>query len=180
LTPAERRFEQLARDAAPRLLGYATRRVDPISDAADIVAEVLLVAWRRFDSVPDDDREALIWLYAVARRVLANHHRGRVRRGELTERLRAELASAPVRERSHDEEALKSFLAELPAADRELITLHAWEGLSLAEAAGVLGLRPAAARKRYERVRRRLRQHLQESQVSDQAGLAHTPASGHA
>jgi DNA-directed RNA polymerase specialized sigma24 family protein len=33
-----------------------------------------------------------LWLYGVARRVLANHHRGARRRSALTERLRADLA----------------------------------------------------------------------------------------
>jgi DNA-directed RNA polymerase specialized sigma24 family protein len=48
----EERFEQLARRAAPKLLGYVARRVDPPADAADVVAEVLLVAWRRLEAVP--------------------------------------------------------------------------------------------------------------------------------
>jgi RNA polymerase sigma-70 factor (ECF subfamily) len=38
--------------------------VDRAEDAADVVAETFLVAWRRLDSVPGGD-EARLWLYAV-------------------------------------------------------------------------------------------------------------------
>lgn len=160
MTAAERRFDHLARHAAPRLLGYATRRVDAAADAADVVAEVLLIAWRRIDRVPADDDEAVLWLFAVARRVLANHRRGRVRRNALAERLRRELAVAPSIDERRDLSAVRDALQELSAAERELITLHAWEGLTIAEAARVLGIRPATARKRLERARRKLAEDL--------------------
>ena len=47
-----------------------------------------LTAWRRLDEMPPDP-ETRLWLYGVARRVLANHHRGEHRRSALAERLRA-------------------------------------------------------------------------------------------
>jgi RNA polymerase sigma-70 factor (ECF subfamily) len=46
----------------------------------------MLVAWRRLDDVPDDGT-ARLDLYGVARRVLANHQRGQIRRARLAERL---------------------------------------------------------------------------------------------
>jgi RNA polymerase sigma-70 factor, ECF subfamily len=58
-----------------QLLGYALRRVDQPTDAADVVCEVLLATWRRIDEVPEGD-EAILWLYGVARRTLANLRRG--------------------------------------------------------------------------------------------------------
>jgi RNA polymerase sigma-70 factor (ECF subfamily) len=45
-------------------------------------------------------------------------------------------------------------------ADRELLLLIAWEALSPAEAATVLGIKPATARVRLLRARRRLTQAL--------------------
>jgi len=56
------------------LLGYALRRTDNTDDAADVLAETFLAAWRRLDEVPRGD-EARLWLYGTARRVLANHRR---------------------------------------------------------------------------------------------------------
>jgi DNA-directed RNA polymerase specialized sigma24 family protein len=64
--------------------------VDQAEDAADVVAETFLVAWRRIDDLPPG-REGRLWLYGVARRVCANHLRGVRRRHRLAERLREEL-----------------------------------------------------------------------------------------
>ena len=73
-----------------RILGYALRRTACATDAADVAAETFLVAWRRFDEVPAG-AETRLWLYGVARRVLANHQRGEVRRERLGARFRDDL-----------------------------------------------------------------------------------------
>lgn len=52
---------------------YCLRRVGN-GDASDAVAAVFAVAWRRIGDVPSGDM-ALPWLYGVARRVVADHHR---------------------------------------------------------------------------------------------------------
>jgi RNA polymerase sigma-70 factor (ECF subfamily) len=55
-------------------------------------------------------------------------------------------------------------LAALPEADREVLRLVAWEGQTDARTLGlVLGLRPASARSRVLRARRRLRALLNEA-----------------
>src|SRR4029453_6989545 len=73
------RVEALFRAPPHARLGYARRRVDRPEDAADVVADTMLVAWRRLDEVPSG-RETRPWLFGVARRVLANGRRGRGRR----------------------------------------------------------------------------------------------------
>jgi DNA-directed RNA polymerase specialized sigma24 family protein len=52
-------------------------------------------------------------------------------------------------------------------ADREIIVLQAFEGLNSSESAQVLGIEPAAARKRYGRALLRIRRLLDESGVGD-------------
>lgn len=156
MTAAER-FERLVVATGPRLLGYLARRVDPPTDAADALAEVYVVAWRRFDAVPREHEEAVRWLFGVARRVAANQRRGATRRHELAARLRAGLEQVDAQDGGAD---VRAALAELPEADRELLTLVAWEGLSPAEAAEVVGVSPAAARKRLQRARERLARRL--------------------
>ncbi|WP_276320735.1 RNA polymerase sigma factor, partial [Phytoactinopolyspora endophytica] len=84
------RFEDLFTAESRAVLGYALRRVQVADDAADIVAETFLVAWRRIDDVPQG-RDGRLWLYGVARRVCANHVRGDRRRHRLAERLREDL-----------------------------------------------------------------------------------------
>src|ERR1700684_297555 len=111
--PDERRhrFEELYAANCGPLLGYVLRRTDNPDDAADVIAETFLTAWRRLDAVPPGD-EARLWLYGVARRVLANYRRGERRRAVLADRLRAEL-SAGYRPAQYTGE-----LAELRAAVR--------------------------------------------------------------
>src|SRR5437588_9618086 len=68
---AERRFHELYERYREDVTLYVRRRVAADS-VEDLVAETFLVCWRKLDEVP---RDALPWLYAVARRLLANHYR---------------------------------------------------------------------------------------------------------
>ncbi|MEV4349707.1 RNA polymerase sigma factor [Actinoplanes sp. NPDC049596] len=155
----EERFRRVYRAHFDALLAYALRRVEQPPDAADVVAETFLVAWRRAGEMPGDD-ETRLWLYGVARRVLANHHRGGVRRARLGDRLRQRLTpavagdpGAEVPERL----AVRAALARLGPVDREVLTLTVWEGLQPREAAIVLGVSPETVRTRLSRARARMR-----------------------
>ncbi len=142
------------------ILGYALRRTGNPEDAADVVAETFLVAWRRLADVPTSE-DARPWLYGTARFVLANQDRGTRRRERLTERLRNELRSQLPAHRPAQGGALRDALAELGERDRELLMLVGWEELAPAQAAKVLGISAVAARSRLHRARRRLREQLE-------------------
>ena len=151
-------FQRLYAAHFDQLLGYALRRVDRPEDAADVVAETFLVAWRRLPDVPPGD-EARLWLYGVARRTLANHRRGDGRRDRLGQRLREQLATCvpDPAERVVENLAVENALATLGSADREVLQLSLWEGLEPREIAVVLRLSPLAVRSRLSRARSRLR-----------------------
>jgi len=141
------------------LLAYALRRVEQPEDAADVVAETFLVAWRRRADMPAGG-EARLWLYGVARRVLANHHRAGVRRERLGERLRCEIKAAISADPGSEVPArltVRAALARLGELDREVLMLTVWEGLEPREVAAVLRVSPAAVRTRLSRARARLR-----------------------
>ena len=159
---AEARFSELMGEHGKAVLGYLTRRTDPALDAADLMAEVFVVAWRRLDDVPAEPGEARGWLLGVARRVLSNHHRGATRRNQLADRLRGDLELRLQTHGSPDEVAgrVGEALGRLDAQDRELLTLIAWEDLTSEQAGAVLGLSGAAVRKRLQRIRTRLRADL--------------------
>jgi RNA polymerase sigma-70 factor (ECF subfamily) len=166
---AERRFSRLYEEHEREILRYALRRCNEPEDAADVVAETFLVAWRRLGDVPLG-AEARLWLYATARRVLANHHRGIKRRIRLADRLREELRrqfSAPPA--SGGDGAIEA-LAEMGEADRELLMLIGMEGLTPREAARVLGIGTVTARTRLHRARRRLRARLVSRTARGMAG----------
>jgi RNA polymerase sigma factor (sigma-70 family) len=160
------RFRRLFAATERDLLAYVLRRVQRPEDAADVVAETFLVAWRRLDRVPADD-EARLWLYGVARRQLANQRRAQLRRSRLADRLRRELpvvlASAPAPE-DHRAAAVRAALARLEEEDREILRLTSWEGLTPSEIAAVVGVPAVTVRSRLHRARKRLRAELLEEE----------------
>jgi RNA polymerase sigma-70 factor (ECF subfamily) len=173
---AQARFRRLFDDLERDLLSYAVRRVQRPEDAADVVAETFLVAWRRLDDVPQG-AEARLWLYGVARHQLANQRRGQLRRSQLVDRLRAELPGAVAAGGGNQDERaadVRDALARLGDEDRELLTLSSWEGLSPGEIAKVLKLPAVTLRSRLHRARKRLRAELTRAQAG--AGSGHLTA----
>jgi RNA polymerase sigma-70 factor (ECF subfamily) len=170
---AKDRFERLYAEHGRAVLAYALRRVADPEDAADVVAETFLVAWRRLDQVPASDA-ARLWLYRVARYVLANQYRSERRRERLAERLRRELSlaleDAPP-SGSHTR-ALRDALARLGLEDQEILRLSGWEELTPREIATVFGISQVAARSRLHRARQRLRAALRrEAEPEDAPAL---------
>lgn len=150
------RFEGIFDTHHRAILAYALRRTAKPDDAADIVAETFLVAWRRLDDVPTGDE--LLWLYGVARRVLANVRRGDRRRDTLARQLRHELRSCDVAVAEHPRaDEVRSAIAGLAPNDRELIQLAYWEDLSPSQIATVLDIPASTVRVRLHRARNALR-----------------------
>ena len=148
------RMDQLFTSYSADVFAFALRRSSP-STAEDVVSETFLVAWRRLDSIPATPKP---WLLAVARRVLANQRRSSGRQSAVRLRLSASDADAGFQadeERSGDAAVLDA-LAQLPLADRDAITLIAWDGLSAEEAAIVLGCSRATFYVRLHRAKKRL------------------------
>jgi RNA polymerase sigma factor (sigma-70 family) len=159
------RFESIYEVNFAPILGYAMRRTASADDAADVVAQTFLTAWRRLDEVPDGS-QARLWLYGVARRVLANYRRGERRRAELSSRLSGELVHR-YPEYSGELAAVAVVFRSLPEADRELLALAAWEGLDSAQLAAVLGCSANAARIRLHRARGKLTDAMAAARESD-------------
>lgn len=150
----KRRFEAVYAATYDQILGYAVRRCDSPEDAADVVAETFTVAWRRMDRLPQGD-EARLWLYGVARNVLANHRRGRRTRTLELDRDIADLYSRTPENTAELSTIARAF-ADLRDDDRELLALVAWEGLDHTQIAEVLGVSRNAVRIRLHRARKRL------------------------
>jgi RNA polymerase sigma factor (sigma-70 family) len=151
-----RRFDALFTAYAPDVIAYCRWRAGSASDAQDAVADVFLTAWRRINDLPEGE-DARLWLYTTARRVLANQRRSFRRRLALQERLAAEPAASPGREREGGDALVHEALGRLPSRDREVLLLAEWEGLSPTQIGRVLGCRPVTARGRLHRARRRFR-----------------------
>jgi RNA polymerase sigma-70 factor, ECF subfamily len=139
-----------------------------VSDAQDAVAEVFLTAWRRLDELPDGDA-ARVWLYATARRVIANQRRSSRRRAALYERLALDPAGAVEEPTTSGwEEALvHEALRRLRPRDREVLLLAEWEDLPPTQIAVVLDCPAITARGRLHRARRRFRAVFEELLARD-------------
>jgi RNA polymerase sigma factor (sigma-70 family) len=160
-TPDEVSFARLYDENWAAVLAYGLRRTRHREDAADLMAETFLVAWRRRDEVPPGE-EARLWLYGVARRVLANQGRGQRRRLRLVERLRHDLSTSALDEPANRvEPAAMKALGRMDKRERELLLLAGWEELAPAEIAAVLAIPPATARTRLRRARKRFKLELE-------------------
>ncbi|GAA3270559.1 RNA polymerase sigma factor [Paenarthrobacter aurescens] len=155
----EDRFEDCVRTLTPALMAYFVRRVDPAEDAADCVSELLMVLWRQRDRLPAEPAEIRAWSFGVAKGVLANYRRGKIRRGALSEKLRQGLVHEP-QAPDHQDDAISGALSRLRPMDRELVMLIIWDGFGVAEAGKILGLSPTASRTRYSRARKELKRVL--------------------
>jgi RNA polymerase sigma-70 factor, ECF subfamily len=165
------RFEQLFTSHYAALVRYALRRVG--SDGAqEIVAETFVVAWRRLDDVPEN---ALPWLYATARRVMANELRRRSREQRLGRRLESMgVVVAPDHADAVTEQLrIRAALAQLGLRDQEVLRLAEWERLGTADAAAVMGCSQSALKVRLHRARRRLAAVLERSGDVVPRGLIH-------
>ncbi|HET6505711.1 MAG TPA: sigma-70 family RNA polymerase sigma factor [Baekduia sp.] len=150
------RVEDLYDEYGARVLAFARRRTDPAT-AEEITVDVFVVAWRRTADVPDV--EPLLWLYGVARRLLANAHRAQRRREALLTALKG--IRPPATHDVREPGPLLEALAALGKADREVLMLSAWEDLDARQIAAVLGRSEPAVHQRLHRARQRLRAQLE-------------------
>lgn len=133
------------------IYGYFVRRA-PRQDADDLTAEVFTTAWRRRDDLPRGAE--LPWLYKTAGFVLANHRR---RAATLPLHALPPLMTPDHAERAARSDELARALGRLSARDREVLMLHAWDGLDGNELAEVLGVSRSGAQAALSRARARLR-----------------------
>ena len=165
------RFEALFRAHERAVLAYAMRRTATLADAEDAAAETFAIAWRKLDAIPEAAEEALPWLYAVARRVLANQRRGIGRRERLAALLQVRDVPTPHQVGEAQDGPAFQALATLSTADQELLRLVAWEELGNQQIATVLGITPNAVAVRLHRARQRFSANLKsldESRTSTQ------------
>lgn len=143
---------------------YAARRVGP-ELARDVVADTFRIAieqHRRYDPAQGDVRA---WLFGIATNLLRRHWRTESRRLRATARSAGRAATEidpllRMVERVDAVRELDALLDEidaLDAGDRDVLVLTAWEDMTSAEVAAVLGIPAGTVRSRLNRIRTRLR-----------------------
>ncbi|MDA8283419.1 MAG: sigma-70 family RNA polymerase sigma factor [Actinomycetota bacterium] len=146
-----------------RVYRHALRLSGSRHDAEDLTAGAFLELWRRRRQVRMVDGSVLPWLLVTVTNLARNRARG-------LRRYRRLLASLPRTESIHpgaddildqqiaagSAKRLQQALGQLSASQAALVSLVSFEGYTPAQAAGVLGITPAAARTRLHRARRRI------------------------
>jgi RNA polymerase sigma factor (sigma-70 family) len=166
------RVENATRAHAPALLAYFARRLDQSHDAADLLAETLLVLWRRASSLPTDDAEVRPWMFGIGRNVLMHHRRRATRQRAISDKLRNILSATPrpgfADATEHD--ALHRAIATLDPIDQDIIGLVHWDGFSLVEVSRIVGMKEGTVRSRHHRARKALRTHIEEDLAHQSPG----------
>lgn len=158
------RFEQLYWQHHRELAAFIRRRV-PFDAVEDVLAETFVVAWRRLSDIPAEERA---WLFGVARNVIRNTYRAEARQRALHVKLGEEVERIGEKTDPFDDAiASRTDLVrawnQLSETEQEVIALVAWDGLSNAESADVLGVTTSAFAVRLFRARRRLLHLLERS-----------------
>jgi RNA polymerase sigma-70 factor (ECF subfamily) len=141
---------------APFVTRYVVRRVR--GDVEDIVEDVYVTAWNKRSDMPADADDRLVWLYAIARRTIANSVRLRRRR----ERFNKSLEPLATPESGSSEAALAvtivhAALAKMDDKERDILLMVEWDGLTVAQAARVADISDSAAGKRLASARENFR-----------------------
>ena len=134
-------FEALYHRYARTVFGLALRRLGDRDRAEEAVQETFTAVWRSARSYRPDRGPGAPWLYAVARNAIVDRFRSR---GEPV----AEIPDAPSQDAGPEQAAEAGWVAwrvhraleELPPAEREVLELAYWSGLSQSEVAGFLNI----------------------------------------
>ena len=156
----QQEFVATFREHLAPLSKYLTRRVDR-SDVEDLAADVFEIAWRKRGSCPEGMQ--LAWLYKIAGFVVANHRRKQNRRGVSMQLLDTDAAAPSAEDLALSNGNLADAFASLSDADRQVLSLVAFEGLGIGEAAVALGVSANTASQRIKRARERLARKLSEA-----------------
>lgn len=148
----------------PRLFAFLLRMTGSNATAADLVQETFL-RMHRARSTFATGGAVLPWAYAIARNVALDHARGS--RLRATERLPSDPGSEVIDPNGANGEAqaiaseaagiVGDVLAKLPQNQRDAFILLRYEGLSVNDAAAVLGATPTAVKLRAFRAYEALR-----------------------
>ena len=156
-------FGTLFDEHARVIYRYACRVTGDPAAAEDVVGQTFLDAWRLRRKVRPEGDSLEPWLYGIATNVLRNARRSAKRYRAVLDRIPdSELvpdhADDLVRRENEEEQlaAARTALGALRPAEREVVALCLWSGLTYAQAAEALGVPVGTIRSRLSRAKSRL------------------------
>jgi len=152
-------------DHVDDVYAYLARRLGA-SVAVDVTADVFEVAIAQIGDYDSARGSQRAWLFGIATNMIRRHWRTERRRLTAWHRMaeRTAVVSDPLRDIAAQLDAISEVsavmaaIAEIPADDRDLLFLIAWEELSYLECAQILGIPVGTVRSRLHRIRRQIKQ----------------------
>jgi RNA polymerase sigma factor (sigma-70 family) len=153
-------FEHVYREHCDRVYRYCAFRTNSASDAEDLTADVF-VALMNARRPPRPDY-LLPWLYRVAQRKCATHHRRSLRNVPV-----ADVPDSPIESpECWSDSAAWQATAKLPGTQQLIIYLRVIEGRAFEEISELAGKRSGATKMLYYRAMESLRMSLPEEGTS--------------
>lgn len=154
-------LEQLYRQYYQSVLLYAVSLCGRHFLAEDLVADAFVKA---YISLPDDAPSFQFWLFRVCKNLWLDYIRSRNRDlgAEPLEQLSTKTTPETLHLASERHRALWRAIDTLSPLDKELVTLHYFSNVPLQEIALLLGKSYPAVRQRMTRLRRTLKQRMEE------------------
>lgn len=140
--PGGEHFARLLMKHQPRVYAYVRSMVFIATDADDILQDVAMVAWQKFDTY-DPDRPFDLWLFGIARNRVRTYFRARkndrLQFSAQTLELIDHDAVDPARQVESSQAALESCIGKLPDRDHDLIRQRYLKGATNRSVAKQLG-----------------------------------------
>ena len=167
-------FGKLYEDYVERIFNYVYYRTGNQHDAEDLTARVFFRAMRRIPQYQERGLPVSAWLYRIAHNLVANWHRDRGRRPEIS--LDEGFTAIPHSEHPEitllqleEQDHLLRIIRDLPPERQQLIILKFVEHMSNSEIGQVMGRTEGAVKSLYHRTLLSLR--VEMDMVSDDENL---------
>ena len=158
-------FGRLYERYTERIFNYVYYRTGNVHDAEDLTARVFQRAMNHIHNYTDRGVPFSAWLYRIAHNLVANWHRDRSRRQEITlDDLPVLVAKGDHPEtsivRTEEQDALLRLIRRLPPERQNLLILKFVENLSNAEIGQIMGRSEGAVKSLYHRTLLSLRDEI--------------------
>lgn len=172
-------FGKLYEDYVERIFNYVYYRTGNQHDAEDLTARVFFRAMRRIPQYEERGLPVSAWLYRIAHNLVANWHRDRGRRPEIsldegfTTTHHSDHPETTLMQLEEQDHLLK-IIRDLPPERQQLIILKFVEHMSNAEIGQIMGRTEGAVKSLYHRTLLSLRiemDTLPEEEKSDLKGM---------
>jgi RNA polymerase sigma-70 factor, ECF subfamily len=157
-----KKFERLFKELFSPLCGFSVKYIYDLDDAKNLVHEVFVSVWEKFESLPDDTNYKS-YLYTAVRNKSLNFIRDTKKHIALDDMNSEEpMVENLVMETAELEKEIEIALQSLPEKCREVFEMNRQEGLKYAEIAQKLNISIKTVEAQMSKALAILREHLKE------------------